>query len=71
MRNAESVTFGSSALNRAAEQRNKEAQALLVTQDNALVTIFWRGKPLFRKENNSNLAPVSYTHLTLPTIYSV
>ena len=56
MRNAESVTFGSSALNRAAEQRNKEAQALLLTQGNALVTIFWRGKPLFRKENNSNLA---------------
>lgn len=55
MRYAESVTFGGSGLNRAAELRNPEAQVELLAQNNARVTFFWRGKPLFEGENNKNL----------------
>ena len=50
MRYAESVTFGGSGLNRAAELRNPEAQVELLAQNNARVTFFWRGKPFFEGE---------------------
>src|SRR6056300_889036 len=46
MRNAETVTFGGSALNRAAELRGREAQADLQALSSAKTTLFWRGKPL-------------------------
>ena len=46
MRHAETVTFGGSALNRAAELRGPEAQADLQAQKTAKTTFFWRGKPL-------------------------
>ena len=69
MDHAESVTFGSSALNRASELRNSESQVVLRAQNNVRVTLFWRGKPLLRKKDDQSLglASVSYTHLTLPT----
>ena len=47
MRQAETVTFGGSALNRAAELRGPEAQAHLQAQKTAKTTLFWRGKPMF------------------------
>ncbi|MDA8766561.1 NAD(+) diphosphatase [Planktomarina temperata] len=46
MRHAETVTFGGSALNRAAELRGPEAQADLQALSSAKTTLFWRGKPL-------------------------
>jgi NAD+ diphosphatase len=46
MRHAETVTFGGSALNRAAELRAPEAQAALQAHPSAKTTLFWRGKPL-------------------------
>lgn len=46
MRHAETVTFGGSALNRAAELRDPESQADLQAQKTAKTTFFWRGKPL-------------------------
>ena len=46
MRHAETVTFGGSALNRAAELRGREAQADLQALSSAKTTLFWRGKPL-------------------------
>ena len=46
MRHAETVTFGGSALNRAAELRGPEAQAALQAHPSAKTTLFWRGKPL-------------------------
>lgn len=46
MRQAETVTFGGSALNRAAELRGPEAQAHLQAQKTAKTTLFWRGKPM-------------------------
>ena len=46
MRQAETVTFGGSALNRATELRGPEAQARLQAQKTAKTTLFWRGKPM-------------------------
>ena len=34
-------------------------------------TLYARKKSLFRANFDNEIAPVSYTHLTLPTIYSV
>ena len=55
MDHAESVTFGSSALNRASELRNAESQVVLRAQNNVRVTLFWRGKPLLREKDDQNL----------------
>ena len=50
MRHAENVTFGGSALNRAAELRGSEAQAVLQAHPAAKTTLFWRGKPLVQDQ---------------------
>ena len=50
MRHAETVTFGGSALNRAAELRGTEAQAALQAHPSAKTTLFWRGKPLVQDQ---------------------
>ena len=67
MRHAETVTFGGSALNRAAELRNPEAQVALLAQNNGKTTIFWRGKPLVcvQPGGNLGLAWVDLDHLAL------
>ena len=44
MKNAETVTFGGSALDRAAELRSDAAA--LMTDDTARVILLWRGKPM-------------------------
>ena len=67
MRHAETVTFGGSALNRAAELRNPEAQVALLAQNNGKTTIFWRGKPLVcvQPGGDLGLAWVDLDHLAL------
>ena len=67
MRHAETVTFGGSALNRAAELRNPEAQLALSAQITAKTTIFWRGKPLVcvQPSGDLGLAWVELDHLVL------
>lgn len=67
MRHAETVTFGGSALNRAAELRNPEAQLALLAQNKGKTTIFWRGKPLVcvQPGGDLGLAWVDLDHLAL------
>jgi NAD+ diphosphatase len=55
MRHAETVTFGGSALNRAAELRGTEAQAALQAHPSAKTTLFWRGKPLVQDQADDAL----------------
>ena len=55
MRHAETVTFGGSALNRAAELRGPEAQAALQAHSSAKTTLFWRGKPLVQDQADDAL----------------
>ena len=55
MRHAETVTFGGSALNRAAELRGPEAQADLQAQKTAKTTFFWRGKPLLYAQSGDEI----------------
>jgi NAD+ diphosphatase len=55
MRHAETVTFGGSALNRAAELRGPEAQAALQAHSSAKTTLFWRGKPLVQDQADDTL----------------
>ena len=56
MRHAETVTFGGSALNRAADLRGLEAQAALRAHPSAKTTLFWRGKPLVQDQAEAALA---------------
>ena len=67
MRHAETVTFGGSALNRAAELRGTEAQAALQAHPSAKTTLFWRGKPLVQDQADQalGLAWVDFDHLAL------
>ena len=67
MRHAETVTFGGSALNRAAELRGTEAQAALQAHPSAKTTLFWRGKPLVQDQADEalGLAWVDFDHLAL------
>ena len=67
MRHAETVTFGGSALNRAAELRGTEAQAALQAHPSAKTTLFWRGKPLVQDQADEalGLAWVDLDHLAL------
>jgi len=67
MRHAETVTFGGSALNRAAELRGTEAQAALQAHPSAKTTLFWRGKPLVQDKADEalGLAWVDFDHLAL------
>ena len=55
MRHAETVTFGGSALNRAAELRSREEQAALQAHPSAKTTLFWRGKPLVQDQADDAL----------------
>ena len=61
MRHAETVTFGGSALNRAAELRGDKADAL-ATQDSSRSIAIWRGKPLVCGKNHDRLALLPTTH---------
>lgn len=62
MKIAETVTFGGSALNRAAELREKSRE--LMKTPNAQAILLWRGKPLFHEEN------LAYTSCDHPLIKS-
>ncbi|SMP26884.1 NAD(+) diphosphatase [Shimia sagamensis] len=60
MRHAETVTFGGSALNRAAELRGDKADVLALNENSRSIAL-WRGKPLICGTNLDQLAllPVS------------
>lgn len=66
MKIAESVTFGGSGLERAAELRGKpdEIQELM-TDPNSLHTVFWRGKPLMSGDLQGELARLAPDHPVL------
>ena len=55
MRHAETVTFGGSALNRAAELRGLEGQTALLAHSSAKTILFWRGKPLVQDQADGML----------------
>ena len=63
MRTAETVTFGGSNLDRAAELRS-DAKALNALQKDLAcqAIIFWRGKPLIQKERPAHLLRLPLTH---------
>lgn len=61
MRHAETVTFGGSALNRAADLRGDKADAL-ATQDSSRSIALWRGKPLVCGENRDRLVLLPAAH---------
>lgn len=61
MRHAETVTFGGSNLNRAAEIRGSGADDLFMRPDSRSIAV-WRGKPLFSFEKNTNLAYLPTDH---------
>lgn len=64
MRHAETVTFGGSALNRAAELRGKDAEALW-HNDRSRTIALWRGKPLLQGENLDQLVQLPCIHEVL------
>lgn len=66
MKNAETVTFGGSALDRAAELRG-DAQALQAAQrdPDARTIVFWRGKPLIKRDRPAALARLPLDHEAL------
>ena len=54
MREAESVTFGGSGLNRAAHLRGQPDEiAVLLRSDSSGVPAIWRGKPLLDAESRA------------------
>ena len=56
MKHAETVTFGGSGLDRAADVRaDAEALSQLRRKDSARAILFWRGKPLIHNENPAYL----------------
>ncbi len=61
MRHAETVTFGGSALNRAAELRGETADAR-VENSNSRSIALWRGKPLVSGENLDQLVHLPTSH---------
>ncbi|MCH2065701.1 MAG: NAD(+) diphosphatase [Shimia sp.] len=61
MRHAETVTFGGSALNRAAEIRGEDANARVTHPDSRSI-VLWRGKPLFCGENCDQLVYLPTSH---------
>ncbi|MGI9394567.1 MAG: NAD(+) diphosphatase [Boseongicola sp.] len=65
MKNAESVTFGGSGLDRAAELRGQpEVLAMLVAEPSSGVLPIWRGKPLLAADTRSPIwLPVSHAVL--------
>ncbi len=65
MKHAETVTFGGSALDRAAELR-ADADALLAAQDRGAVSILlWRGKPLVAADGLDRLIRLPVDHSVL------
>ncbi|NCO87696.1 MAG: NAD(+) diphosphatase [Rhodobacterales bacterium] len=63
MRHAESVTFGGSALDRAAELRgDAAARAALAAQPGARAVVLWRGKPLVAGTGRDRLARLPLAH---------
>ena len=69
MRHAENVIFGGSALNRAAELRGLEAQAVLQAHPAAKTTLFWRGKPLVQ-DQAEGLLGLAWVDLDHPALGS-
>lgn len=66
MKLAETVTFGGSGLNRAAELRgNAEQMALLRAAPTSEAILFWRGKPLIRRGERDALARIPMAHPVL------
>ncbi|MFY0617318.1 NAD(+) diphosphatase [Shimia sp.] len=66
MRHAETVTFGGSHLNRAAELRGNEATTL-ATQSCSRSIVMWRGKPLVRGSGLDQLAHLPMDHALFET----
>ncbi len=64
---AETVTFGGSGLNRAAELRTDAAQSTLKNHPGARVTFFWRGKPLVCGHDPEDIA-LAWMALTHPIL---
>lgn len=66
MKLAETVTFGGSGLDRAGELRSDEA-AITAARHHAdsLAILFWRGKPLIKKEEPSSLMRLAMDHAVL------
>ena len=64
---AETVTFGGSGLNRAAELRTDAAQSTLKNHPGARVTFFWRGKPLVCGHDPEDIA-LAWVALTHPIL---
>lgn len=63
MQHAESVTFGGSGLNRAAEIRgDTEGLAKLKASPEARAVLFWRSKPLFAGHQAMSLAKLPLSH---------
>ncbi len=69
MRNAETVTFGGSALQRSAELRNQPEQiAALWQSPGSRVVPMWRGRPLIAGEARDQLALLPTSHALLAAI---
>ncbi|MEO0359120.1 MAG: NUDIX-like domain-containing protein, partial [Pseudomonadota bacterium] len=62
MKHAETVTFGGSGLNRAADHRSDTAQSTLWQTPGTRVTYLWRGKPLVTGDAQKTLASTDVTH---------
>lgn len=66
MKHAEQVTFGGSALDRAAHIRNDDAAiAQACNHPDARCVVLWRGKPLMRGEHRDTLALMPMDHPVL------
>ena len=66
MKHAETVTFGGSALDRAAEVRGDAAKiADLRSDPTTRAVLLWRGKPLLSGDGSGTLALVAMDHPAL------
>lgn len=66
MKHAETVTFGGSGLDRAAEFRGNAAElSRLRKSKQARAVLFWRGKPLIQNENPASLLRLPMEHPVL------
>lgn len=63
MRNAEKVTFGGSALDRAGEVRNNPPVVRIMrAAEDSRAVLFWRGKPLINRARPASLVRLSMDH---------
>ncbi|MCO4838684.1 MAG: NADH pyrophosphatase, partial [Rhodobacteraceae bacterium] len=63
MKNAEHVTFGGSALDRAGEVRsNPDIIQSMKQASDSTVVVFWRGKPLIHKTRPAGLMRLGLDH---------